>query len=199
MLIYSHICAAAKNNTIGLKGELPWNIPEDLRFFKEKTTNKALIMGRKTFESLGSPLPFRLHIVITKNRNQLDIVNKNYISLWLDDVSQVSDEEMKNLTSAEKILPVVFCSSIEKAIEFCSREEIQKRYGPEIFISGGGEVYKQTLSLIHRIYLTRIYKNYEGDAFYPEIPEEEFAEVERRDCDGPPSYSFITYERKKGN
>ncbi|MDE0118817.1 MAG: dihydrofolate reductase [Bdellovibrionales bacterium] len=196
-LIYSHICAAAENNTIGLKGQLPWNIPEDLRFFKEKTLNKALIMGRKTFASLGSPLPFRLHIVITRNRSQLNIVNANYVFLCLDELSQISNEEMKGLTAIKKILPVVFCSSIEKAMKLFSREEMQQRYGQEIFISGGGEVYKQTLPQVYRIYLTRIHRNYEGDAFYPEIPEGEFQEIERRDCEGNPSYSFITYERKK--
>ncbi len=196
-LIYSHICAAAENNTIGLKGQLPWNIPEDLRFFKEKTLNKVLIMGRKTFESLGSPLPFRLHIVITRNRSKLNVMKANYVSLCLDDLSQISDEEIKGLIATKKILPVVFCSSIKKATSFCSREKMQQRYGPEIFISGGGEVYKQTLPLMDRIYLTRIHKSYEGDAFYPEIPEEEFEEIERRDCKGDPSYSFITYERKK--
>ena len=195
-LIYSHICAAARNNSIGLKGKLPWNIPEDLRFFKEKTLNKILIMGRKTFESLGSPLPFRLHIVITRNKNQLNALNVNYTSICLDDSSQISNEEMKRLTTIKKILPVVFCPSIKEAMKLCSLEEMQKSYGQEIFISGGGEVYKQTLPLVHRIYLTRIHRNYEGDAFYPNIPEEEFGEIDRRDREGDPSYSFITYKRK---
>ena len=196
-LIYSHICAAAKNNSIGLKGKLPWNISEDLKFFKEKTQGKALIMGRKTFESLGSPLPFRLNVVITRNRDKSQTTNTNYTSICLDDSSQISDEEIKLLSTIKKILPVVFCSSIKDAMVLCSRKEIQQRYGQEIFISGGGEIYKQTLPLVHRIYLTRIHRNYDGDAFYPNIPEGEFQEVDRKDREGDPSYSFITYERKK--
>lgn len=62
----SHIVAAAENDVIGVDGELPWDIPEDMRFFREKTKGKALIMGRKTFESVGHPLPHRLNVVITR-------------------------------------------------------------------------------------------------------------------------------------
>ena len=197
-LIYSHICAAAENNTIGLQGELPWNIPEDLQFFKEKTLGKALIMGRKTFESLGKPLPRRLNIIITrKKKPQLKADLTTYIPIWTGGVSHGVGGRADPLMAMKKSMSVVFSSSIEGAMDFCSQEEIQKQYGKEIFIIGGGEIYKHTLPLVHRIYLTRIHRKYEGDAFYPEIPEEEFQEIDRKDREGDPSYSFITYERKK--
>ncbi len=191
-LIYSHICAAAENNTIGLKGKLPWNIPEDLQFFKEKTQRKILIMGRKTFESLGTPLPYRLNIVITRNK---DFQSKIHGSIRLDDTSRISKEEIKTLTTVKKSSPVVICPSVKEAMNLCRQNEIHQQYGKEIFIIGGGEIYKQTLPLVHCIYLTRIHQTYEGDAFYPEIPDKDFQEVDRKDCKGNPSYSFITYKR----
>ncbi len=62
------IAAMTKDRVIGLKGDMPWHLPDDLKFFKSKTTGKPVIMGRKTFESIGSrPLPNRPNIVISRN------------------------------------------------------------------------------------------------------------------------------------
>ena len=80
-------------------------------------------------------------------------------------------------------------------LNFCSQKEVLEKYGNEIFIIGGGEIYKQTLPLINRIYLTRIHRDYEGDAFYPEIPLEEFQEVSRKETPNPIPHSFLIYER----
>lgn len=64
----SHITAMAKNHVIGKDNKLPWHLPEDLKFFKDMTRGKILIMGRKTFESLPGHLPNRYHIVISRNK-----------------------------------------------------------------------------------------------------------------------------------
>lgn len=64
----SLIAAIGKNNEIGINGQLPWSIPEDLKHFKNLTIGKTIIMGRKTFESIGRPLPGRRNIVITRNQ-----------------------------------------------------------------------------------------------------------------------------------
>ncbi|CDO02088.1 Dihydrofolate reductase [Oceanobacillus picturae] len=61
----SLLLAMDRNNLIGENNDLPWHLPKDLRFFKEKTLGNTIIMGRKTFESIGSPLPKRENIVIT--------------------------------------------------------------------------------------------------------------------------------------
>lgn len=164
MPIYSHIVAVAANNTIGLKGKLPWHIEADLQFFKQTTLKKIIIMGRKTFESLGQPLTNRLNIVISKDNKYP--VNK----------------------------PTILCSSLERAYTFCENTDLNL-WGSEIFIIGGGEIYRQSLSKVTFIYLTRIHHKYEGDAFYPEIPENQFKEVKNKYCMGSPSYSFITYQR----
>lgn len=63
----SLIVAVSTNNVIGVHGELPWRISEDLRRFRELTTGKTLVMGRKTFDSIGQPLPKRRNIVITRD------------------------------------------------------------------------------------------------------------------------------------
>ena len=63
------ICAISKNNVIGNENKLPWNISEDLKRFKELTSNNWIVMGRKTFDSIGRPLPNRKNIVLSKNKN----------------------------------------------------------------------------------------------------------------------------------
>jgi dihydrofolate reductase len=63
------IVATSKNGTIGKNNKIPWDIPDDLRYFKKKTLGSSIIMGRKTFESIGKPLPKRENIVITSNEN----------------------------------------------------------------------------------------------------------------------------------
>ena len=165
-IILSHISAVSKNNVIGLKGKLPWDIPEDLQYFFKKTKNKVLIMGRKTFESLGQALPHRLNIVLTSR----------------------SDWTVKGA--------VVF-SNFEKALEYAKQAEIVEKYGTEIFIGGGGEIYRQTLLLMDRLYITKIYKEYEGDAFYPDVPLDYFKEVRRMDRAEPVPFSFLIYEKIK--
>ncbi len=63
----SIIVAMAENRVIGINNKLPWYLPNDLKYFKSVTMGKPIIMGRKTFESIGKPLPGRLNIVITRN------------------------------------------------------------------------------------------------------------------------------------
>ena len=62
----SIVVAKAKNNIIGKNNELVWHLPEDLKHFRELTTGHTIIMGRKTYESLGKPLPNRKHIFLVK-------------------------------------------------------------------------------------------------------------------------------------
>jgi dihydrofolate reductase len=66
-MIISAIVAVAENRAIGKDNQLPWHLPEDLKFFKRTTMGKPVLMGRKTYESLGKPLPGRLNIVLSRN------------------------------------------------------------------------------------------------------------------------------------
>jgi dihydrofolate reductase len=64
----SLIAAVSSNNVIGFQNRLPWYLPEDLKYFKQLTIGKPILMGRKTFESIGRVLPGRINIVVTRNK-----------------------------------------------------------------------------------------------------------------------------------
>lgn len=84
----SIIVAIAKNNVIGKDNELIWHLPEDLKRFKKITTGKTIIMGRKTFESLGRVLPNRKHIILTKSTNYQ--VNHEAVEI-VNDISNLQE------------------------------------------------------------------------------------------------------------
>ena len=88
---------------------------------------------------------------------------------------------------------IVVCESIEEALTHCTNDS-------QPFIIGGGEIYSQTIDLVDKIELTRVYKDYKGDAFFPEIPEEKFKlikdDVHELDGDKKIKYSFLTYIKK---
>lgn len=70
-MIKTIVVAASENNVIGIDNNLPWHLPDDLKFFKKTTLGKPVLMGRKTFESLGRPLPKRLNIVLSRSKQEL--------------------------------------------------------------------------------------------------------------------------------
>ena len=137
----SIIVAVAEGGVIGGGGDLLWHISEDLRRFKQITSGHTVIMGRKTYDSIGRPLPKRRNIVITRNGE------------W----------SAEGCERAE---------SLEQAVAMCAGEE-------EVFIIGGGEIYRQSMSLADKLYLTQVNKPYEGDTYFPEIRPEEWQEVAR--------------------
>jgi len=65
-MTWKAIAALAENRVIGAGGKIPWRLPEDLKFFKERTTGNTIVMGRKTWESLGRPLPNRRNVVVSR-------------------------------------------------------------------------------------------------------------------------------------
>lgn len=91
----SIIAAVAQNNVIGRGGKLPWNIPEDMRYFKEKTIGNIVIMGRKTYESIGSPLPNRVNIAVTSHKVDGDVIAAESLEKAIkiaEEISQNSKE-----------------------------------------------------------------------------------------------------------
>ena len=112
----SHIVAASENNVIGINNNLPWSLPNDFKYFKNKTWGMPVIMGRKSFESLKTALPGRINIVLTNKQDwhPADV----YIARHIDE-------------------------AIEKAREADTKE---------IFIIGGGEIFRQTMDIISKIY-----------------------------------------------
>lgn len=162
----SHIVAVSENDVIGVNNDLPWDIPEDMKFFRDKTKGKAMIMGRKTFESVGHPLPHRLSIIITRQKDYK-----------VDAPSAVVVPDLKS------------------AVEYAQGQV--SKWGDEIFIIGGGEIFKESMDIVDVIYLTRIHKHFDGDIKYPKVDPKKFDLVEQRDRTEPVPFSFLTYTRRK--
>ena len=171
-----HVVAAAENGVIGKDNKLPWHFSSDLKFFKQLTTGSTVIMGRKTFESIGKPLPGRENVVLTRKS---EIASS--ASPPRNDNSVIASErsERSNL---------VFCTSIEEALG--------KVRTFQAYIIGGENIYRQTLDKIDGIYLTKIYASYEGDAFYPEIPKT-FKEKSKTLLQENPKIEVIFYANSK--
>lgn len=142
-MILSHIVAVSENEVIGKDNTLLWKFAEDLQYFKKRTLGKIMVMGRKTFDSLGQPLPKRFHIVVSRS-------------------SQDSQNEM-----------VKYVGSLSEAYALAEKMTLGGRWPEEIMIVGGGQIYKESLPDVDFIYLTRIPGKYEGDTFYSlSLPKE---------------------------
>ncbi len=172
-MILSIIAAIGKNNALGKDNQLLWQMPADMKHFKEITTGHTVIMGSKTFKSIGRPLPNRKNIVITRDMN--------YAPEGVDVVHSF-DEALK-------------IASLEQGRKF---EENQDEV--EVFVIGGGQVYAEAMTKANKLYITEIDSEPSADTFFPEIKMEEWKEVSREshmpDEKNPLSYSFVTYSRK---
>lgn len=121
----SFIVAMDKNRVIGLNNDLPWYIPNDLKFFKEKTTGHTILMGRKTFDSLGRVLPNRKHVVLTRGQNEFpdEVVVLHEIDQLLAYIKENKDEEIFLIGGGhlfEQMLPYadrLYITEINEAFE----------------------------------------------------------------------------------
>jgi dihydrofolate reductase len=163
------ILAVADNGVIGRDNALPWKLPEDMRYFKQMTMGKPVIMGRKTFESIGKALPGRTNIVITRN-------------------GAFAAEGARCVSSLEEALQVA-----EQAVSMEPAEEA--------VVIGGSEIYRVTLPLADRLYITEVHANVEGDAVLPRVEWDDWREVRRErhvaQTPNPYDYSFVFYERAR--
>lgn len=128
-VLVSMIVAMAKNRVIGIENRLPWHIPEDLKYFKAVTMGKPIIMGRKTYESIGRPLPGRANIVVTRNSDYapegvmvvnnvidaLDCAKKQAKAVGESEIFIIGGEQLyrESLPFAEKI----YLTEVEIALE----------------------------------------------------------------------------------
>ena len=72
MITISHVVALSNNNVIGVNNSLPWNLKTDLAHFKNYTSNKIIVMGRKTYESIGRPLPNRINLIVSNTIKEIN-------------------------------------------------------------------------------------------------------------------------------
>lgn len=165
----SLIAAVSKNYVIGKDNKLIWRLPADMKYFKEVTEGHHVLMGRKNYFSI--PIKFR---PLTQRTNIVVTHNpENY------------REESKGC---------ILVGSIAEGVEIA-----KKANENELFIIGGGEIYRQTINLADKLYITWIHAEFEGDAYFPEINFELWKETYREDCETDENhkfaYSFCIYEK----
>lgn len=162
-MILSIIVAASENHVIGCHNTLIWHISADLKRFKQLTSGHTVIMGRKTFESIGRALPNRRNIVISRNTGL-----------------QAAGCEQ--------------AGTIEEALELVREEE-------EVFIIGGGTIYREMWEQADRLYFTLVHTEAAGDTYIPVIDAEKWEMVDREDFSAGEKddfdYSFINFRRKR--
>lgn len=160
----SILVAMAKNRVIGQNNQLPWHLPADLKHFKFLTMGQTIVMGRKTYESIGRPLPGRENIIITRQ-------------------------------SGYDVQGATVVNSLEDALLIC---EESSTINNESFIIGGEKLYRQTLDICQRMYITEIQRNFEGDVVFPEFDRNNWEEIQRDKhiSDAQIEYHFVILERK---
>jgi dihydrofolate reductase len=158
------VVAADQNNGIGKDNQLLCHLPNDLKYFKKVTTGHAILMGRKTFDSIGKPLPNRINMVLSKTLKEI---------------------------SGCLVFP-----DIESAKEYALVQNV-----PVLFIIGGDSIYQQSLPICNKVYLTRIHHSFEADAFFPELPAQDWKllESEAHEIDEKNAYAhtFEVYQNLK--
>lgn len=170
-MIISHIVAVSTNWVIGKNNRLPWKMPSDAKYFHDITMGHEVIMGRKNYEANRKALPGRTNIVITRQEN----------------------------FHPQDALVV---KSIEEALGLASNLNAPDSMHPhEVFIVGGGEIYRQTLSLVNRIYITIIDTLIEGDTYYPEIDLSDYSilseEKHLADENNPHNWTYYILEQEQ--
>ena len=143
----SIIAAISENRVIGNNNKLLWHIPEDFARFKKITSGHPVIMGRKTFESIGKPLSNRTNIIITHDENY-------------------RTEGCLAVHSLEEAIKTAKSSYAKTSAD--AKALADKPAGEKIFIIGGGQIYKQAIALADKLYLTVIKKDFTGDTYFPD-------------------------------
>jgi len=157
----SLIVAHDTNYVIGYENGMPWHLPGDLQYFKNKTMGKPMIMGRKTFESIGRPLPGRRNIVISRDESY-------------------HAEGIETATSLEEAL--VLAGDV-----------------PEIMIIGGEQIFRLSMAIADRLYITKINHSFNGDTYFPKY-EQDFVQVSSEKPETALegyTFEYQIFERKK--
>lgn len=157
------VVAVADNGVIGGENRLLWHLPLDLKHFKQLTQGHPVVMGRKTYESIGRPLPNRRNIVITRQAG------------WQAEGCETA-------------------ASVPQALELARTTDEQ------VFVIGGGEIYRQALPAADVVYLTEVHHAFEGDVTFPDLTASEWREETRQrhepDEKHAHAFSFVTLRRR---
>lgn len=147
--ILSLIVAKTRNNVIGRDGDMPWHLSSDLKFFKETTLGKPVLMGRVTWDSLmgslGRALPGRPNFVLTRDRNF-------------------------------KAKGAIVCHSLHDMIG-AGYQKAGAIGASEIMIMGGAQIYANSMAYVDRMYITEVDAILDGDAHFPAIRSDQWEKV----------------------
>ena len=183
------IAAMSLNRAIGMQGKIPWYLPDDFKWFKQMTMGHIIVMGRKTFESLGHPLPNRKNLVLTKHPQSLikkhpEIFGqyhewrggkflKRPYQFHFSKLGEVVETEIFVFNSLDKLNPQEFPN--------------------DIFICGGAQIYEEALPRCSDLYLTLVKREVEGDTFFPAFENKFKLVQEVRDM---PEYKILHYQHR---
>ena len=188
------IAARSENHAIGKCGRIPWRIRGEQKQFQALTRGHVVVMGRRTYEEIGRPLPERLTIVVSNTMKSPDSVNATNPP----DASAVSNPPT---VSAPGLL---IASSLEEALSLAQNEEARRAAGfsipgeRNVYIAGGERLYREAISLVDKIYLTEVDLVVEqADQFFPEFDESAFDLTVGETSTGPElGGTLVRYTRK---
>ncbi len=201
------VVAYDKHQAIGYRGKLPWNIPEDLSHFKELTTGHVVIMGRKTFESIGRTLPDRINIVVSQSmwqsmyRHRSQDKREKETNKTIDPKKNTSEKE-KDKDNQNRKIPGTVVKGNEALIIRCL-EDLQELLRNEVFLGkkhfiiGGRSLYKWSIPFVHTMYITEIEGVYPADTYFPAFDQSLFTRTVTRKKEGNPPFAYVKYTRKE--
>ena len=179
---FTAIAAMSLNRVIGNGSKIPWHLPEDFKWFKQVTMGQVLVMGRKTFESIGRPLPGRETIVLTRGAwSHPDVT-------VVHDLNELMEWSTRSVRSPGFSQSVGAQENPEPAKAGTPNEERRT-----VFIAGGAEIYRQALPLCGELLLTLVKREVAGDVFFPPF-EEQFELVEK--IRETPEFDILRYRRR---
>jgi dihydrofolate reductase len=197
-MIVKLIAAVAQNSVIGIDNRLPWQLPEDLAFFKATTMGKPMVMGRKTWDSIGRPLPGRLNLVITRDTKWKPLPDAKGI-----DRSFIAYPAQLEADPATRI---ACAHGLKQGLDWLKQNPQalgQDNTAGEVFLIGGSNLYQQALELdlVDELILTEIHHSFDGDAFLPPFERTRFKEIERIHNPATPErpwgFDFVRYVRTR--
>jgi dihydrofolate reductase len=174
------IVAMTADRVIGVEGQLPWKLSADLKHFKQTTMGLPVIMGRRTWESIGQPLKGRTNIVLT-TQDDYEVIG-----------GHVAGDVREALELARQACIQQLAASFENPAE--AVRELR------VMVIGGESIYKTFLPVAERIYMTLVHADVKGDTFFPEFDAAEWVETSREERQADErnvhDYSFVVLDRK---
>lgn len=189
------IAAIADNGAIGKDNDLLWHIAEDMKYFRRTTTGNPVVMGFRTFLSIGRPLPKRVNIVIS-TRSWADVPEGVIVARSLEEAYSLVEKAAKS-----KVNDAAVDVEVSEKKVAGSADGGRETEPGRIFIMGGGETYRKALPTADKLYITHVHTAIEdADTFFPVIDpviwEEESATPVATDPETGYTYEFKVYKRR---